>query len=79
VATPVKLPNLPINVKQCIARHVKVPQGDWTVSIIADVVAKYRRREIELEDCLSQVEAFYVDLQQGLAKPTGRLSKLLRR
>lgn len=68
VAVAPALPNLPINVKACIARHVKVPMGDWSVQIVADVVAKYRRREIELEDCLGAVEAFYTDYQRGLAR-----------
>ncbi len=36
--------------------------------MVADVIAKYRRREIDLEDCLGQVEAFYTDLQRGLAR-----------
>jgi hypothetical protein len=68
VAVPPKLPPLPVNVKVCLSHHIKVPNGDWSVEMVADVVAKYRRREIELEDCLSQVEAFYTDYQRGLAR-----------
>lgn len=68
VAVAPKLPPLPINVQACLAKHVKLPKGDWTVQMVADIVAKYRRREIDLEDCLSAVEAFYTDYQRGLAK-----------
>ena len=59
---------MPVEIKQCIEKHVTLPKGDWTVQMVADVVAKYRRREIQLEDCLGQVEAFYTGLQRGLAK-----------
>lgn len=62
------LPELPKSVEQCIKRHVKLPRGDWTVQMVADVVAKYRRREIELEGCLANVEMFYTGLQRELAK-----------
>ena len=63
-----QLPDIPVDVKACIAKHVKLPRGAWTVQMVADIVAKYRRREIELEECLGGVEAFYVGLQRGLAK-----------
>lgn len=69
VLVPPTLPPIPEDIKQCIAKHVNLPRGDWTVKMVADIVAKYRRREIELEDCLQRVELFYTDLQRGLAKP----------
>lgn len=68
VAVAPNLPNIPIDVKQCLAGKVKVPQGAWTMQMVADVIAQYRRRENKLEGCLANVEAFYVDLQRGLAK-----------
>lgn len=64
-----RLPDLPPEVQECIKSQVKTPRGDWTVQMVADIVAKYRRREIKLEGCLQRVELFYVDLQRGLAKP----------
>lgn len=38
------------------------------MQMVADIIASYRRREVQLEGCLTNVEAFYVDLQRGLAK-----------
>lgn len=67
VAVPIKLVDIPVNVKACLAHHVKTPKGDWTVEMVAQVVSQYRRREGELEDCLSDVQEFYTSYQRRLA------------
>lgn len=68
VAVPIKLVDIPVDVKTCLAHHVKPPKGDWTVEMVAQVVAQYRRREGELEDCLYNVEQFYTSYQRRLAQ-----------
>lgn len=67
VASPVKLVDIPVDIKQCLQGHVKTPKGDWTVEMVAEVVAKYRRREGLLEDCLYDVQEFYTSYQRRLA------------
>jgi hypothetical protein len=55
-------------VEKCLAGYVKTPKGKWTVSMMADLVAKYQARELRLESCLEEVALFYKALQTGLAK-----------
>lgn len=63
-----QLPELPVNIKVCLNKFVITKKGDWTSEDVADIVAKYRRREIILENCLEQVARFYDDLRVGLSK-----------
>lgn len=67
VAAPVKLVNIPVDVKTCLAKHVKLPEGDWTVAMVSNIVAKYQTREEQLEDCVYDVVMWYKSYQRKLA------------
>lgn len=66
IAEAPNLPQIPAELKECVGRHTKVPSGDWTTEDVVDIVAKYQRREIELEECYGGLYAFYLDIQRGL-------------
>lgn len=68
VAVPIKLVDIPVNVQACLNKHVKTPKGDWTVEQVSQIVASYQRREDQLEDCVSDIVAFYKSYQRKLAK-----------
>lgn len=61
------LPPLPPRIVKCLEGHVKVPRGDWTASIINDVIVRYQERETKLEGCMANVVALYNELKKGLA------------
>lgn len=67
VATPVKLADIPVNVKACIAHRVKLPKGDWTAEQMAQIVANYQKREGELEDCVVDVVTWYKGYQRRMS------------
>lgn len=71
VAVPVKLADIPINVKECLAGHVKLPQGDWTAEQVSQVVALYQAREGKLEDCIYDVVAWYKGYQKRMLSKKG--------
>lgn len=69
VAVAPNLPDIPEPIMRCLEGRVKLPRGDWTVSMVNRVIQQYQAREDKLEGCMRDVVAFYQTLQQGLGGP----------
>lgn len=67
VAAPVKLADIPVNVKACLSRRVTLPKGDWTAEQVSQIITDYQRREAQLEDCIQDVVIWYKGYQRRMA------------
>ena len=61
------LPDIPKELKACIEKHVtNLPKGKWSKTVVLNIIGRYQRREVQLEECGYGLIEFYKTIQVGL-------------
>lgn len=68
VATVIDLPAVPSHLRACFKTQTKLPEGAWSQSLVAEILAKLRRSELKKNRCGEEILAFYDDLAKDLRK-----------